>query len=131
MDGGKIMQEAAMTVKHSNDVEAKNVAAGKDTTIQVLISSQEGPNFALRKFSMKPGGGMPRHTNEVEHEQYVLRGQATITIGDETHQVKTGDAVFIPAGAIHSYENTGSEPFEFLCIVPNKEDVIKLVEEGC
>lgn len=120
-----------MTVKHSTDVEAKNVAAGKDTTIQVLISSQEGPNFALRKFSMKPGGGMPRHTNEVEHEQYVLQGEADITIGDETYHVKTGDAVFIPAGAIHSYENTGSGSFEFLCIVPNKEDVIKIVGEGC
>ena len=46
-----------MTVKHSQDVEAKDVAAGKDTTIQVLISSQEGPNFALRKFTMLPGGG--------------------------------------------------------------------------
>ncbi|HRJ57166.1 MAG TPA: cupin domain-containing protein [Anaerolineales bacterium] len=120
-----------MTVRRSTDVEAKHVAAGKDTTIQVLISSQEGPNFALRKFSMRSGGGMPRHTNEVEHEQYVLRGEATITIGDETHHVRTGDVVFIPAGVIHSYENTGSEPFEFLCIVPNKEDVIKIVEEGC
>jgi quercetin dioxygenase-like cupin family protein len=79
----------------------------KDTTIQVLISSQEGPNFALRKFSMQKGGGMPRHTNTVEHEQYVLRGEATITIGEETHHVKTGDVVFIPEGAIHSYENTG------------------------
>jgi quercetin dioxygenase-like cupin family protein len=116
-----------MTVKHSTDVEAKNVAAGKDTTIQVLISSQEGPNFALRKFSMQRGGGMPRHTNTVEHEQYVLRGEATITIGDETHHVKTGDVVFIPAGAIHSYENTGSEPFEFLCIIPNMEDKITIV----
>ena len=48
-----------MTVKHSKDVEAKNVTAGKDTTIQVLISAQEGPNFALRKFSMQKGGGMP------------------------------------------------------------------------
>lgn len=120
-----------MTVKHSIEVEAKNVAAGKDTTIQVLISSQEGPNFALRKFSMQTGGGMPRHTNEVEHEQYVLRGEATITIGAETYHVQAGDAVFIPAGVVHSYENTGSEPFEFLCIVPNKEDVIKIVEEGC
>jgi len=128
---GSFLLEAAMTVKHSSEVEAKNVAAGKDTTIQVLISSQEGPNFALRKFSMQTGGGMPRHTNEVEHEQYVLRGEATITIGAETYHVQAGDAVFIPAGAIHSYENTGSEPFEFLCIVPNKEDAIKIVEEGC
>ncbi|NWF64600.1 MAG: cupin domain-containing protein [Chloroflexi bacterium] len=120
-----------MTVKRSTDVEAANVAAGKDTTIQVLISSQEAPHFALRKFSMLPGGGMPRHTNQVEHEQYVLRGEATITVGDETHHVKSGDVVFIPAGVIHSYENTGAETFEFLCIVPNKEDVIKIVEEGC
>ena len=74
-----------MPVKHAKDVGANIVAAGKDTTIQVLISSQEGPNFALRKFSMQKGGGMPRHTNTVEHEQYVLRGRATITIGDETH----------------------------------------------
>ena len=120
-----------MPVKHAADVEAKNVAAGKDTTIQVLISSQEGPNFALRKFSMQPGGGMPRHTNTLEHEQYVLRGEATITIGDETHHVKTGDVVFIPEGVVHSYQNTGGEPFEFLCIIPHREDKIVIVEEAC
>jgi quercetin dioxygenase-like cupin family protein len=118
-----------MPVKHSNDVEAKDVAEGKDTTIQVLISSQEGPNFALRKFSMQKGGGMPRHTNTVEHEQYVLRGEATVTIGEDTHQVKAGDVLLIPEGAIHSYQNTGEEPFEFLCIVPNKEDKITIVDE--
>ncbi|MDO8754907.1 MAG: cupin domain-containing protein, partial [Anaerolineales bacterium] len=105
-------------------------AAGKDTKIQVLISSQEGPNFALRKFSMLPGGGMPRHTNTVEHEQYVLRGHAKIGIGDEIHIVKTGDVVFIPAGIVHFYENIGEEPFEFLCIVPNKEDKITILGDS-
>jgi quercetin dioxygenase-like cupin family protein len=121
--------EVKMSVKHAQDVEAKNVAAGKDTTIQVLISSQEGPNFALRKFSMQKGGGMPRHTNTLEHEQYVLRGQARVGIGNETFEVKQGDVLFIPEGAIHYYENTGSEPFEFLCIIPNKEDKITVVDE--
>ena len=119
-----------MTVKHTQDVEAKNVAAGRDTTIQVLISAQEGPNFAMRKFSMRPGGGMPRHTNTVEHEQYVLRGRASITIGSETHHVQTGDVVFIPADVNHSYENTGEEPLEFLCLIPNQEDKITIVDEA-
>ena len=50
---------------------------------------------------------------------------------DETHHVKTGDVVFIPEGAIHSYQNMGEEPFEFLCIIPNKEDRITVVEEAC
>ena len=120
-----------MTVKHAVDVEANDVVNAKDTKIQVLISSQEGPNFALRKFSMQRGGGMPRHTNTVEHEQYVLHGQATITIGEETHQVKAGDVVFIPEGVIHSYQNTGKEPFEFLCIIPNKEDKVTVVDASC
>ena len=120
-----------MTVKHADDVQGTPVAAGKDTTIQVLISAQEGPNFALRRFRMQEGGGMPRHTNTVEHEQYVLRGEATITIADETHRVRAGDVVFIPAGAAHSYENTGDGAFEFLCIVPNQEDRVTIVGESC
>ena len=118
-----------MSVKKTQDVEAKVVTAGVDTTIQVLISSQEGPNFALRKFSMKPGGGMPTHTNTVEHEQYVLGGQARIGIGEQVYEVQPGDVVFIPAGVHHFYENIGDEPFEFLCIVPNKEDVVTIVDE--
>ena len=118
-----------MSVKKTHDVEAKNVAAGKDTTIQVLISSQEGPNFAMRKFSMKPGGGMPLHTNTVEHEQYVLRGRARIGIDEQVFEVQPGDVVFIPEGVPHFYDNIGNEQFEFLCIIPNKEDVITIVDE--
>ena len=117
-----------MAVKKTHEVEAKNVAAGQDTTIQVLISAQEGPNFAMRKFSMKPGGGMPLHTNTVEHEQYVLQGRGRIEIGPETYEVQAGDVVFIPEGVVHYYENTGDEPFEFLCIIPNKDDKVTIVD---
>ena len=120
-----------MPVKHAVEVEAKNVAAGRDTMIQVLISAQEGPNFALRRFTMQRGGGMPLHTNTVEHEQYVLRGHAKIGIGEETYEVRAGDVVFIPEGAPHFYQNLGDEPFEFLCIIPNKEDKITILDEGC
>ena len=119
-----------MSVKHVEDVQATPVTAGTATTIQVLISAQEAPNFALRRFRMLPGGGMPRHTNTVEHEQYVLRGRARIGIGEATHDVRAGDVVFIPQGAVHYYENTGDEPFEFLCIIPNKDDKITILDPG-
>lgn len=120
-----------MSVKHADDVEVKEVAAGTATTIQVLISAQEGPNFALRRFKMRAGGSMPPHTNTVEHEQYVLRGRARVAIGGETHDVVSGDAVFIPEGTVHSYQNVGDEPFEFLCIIPNKDDKITIVPPPC
>ncbi len=118
-----------MSVKHADQISAQPVAAGKDTHIQVLISPDEGPHFAMRRFTIKAGGGMPRHTNAVEHEQYVLQGQARITIGDQTYEVQPGSVVFIPAGVPHAYENIGQEDFVFLCLVPNQPDEITLLDD--
>jgi quercetin dioxygenase-like cupin family protein len=120
-----------MSVKNIKDVSSRIVQNGKKTTIQVLISSAEGPHFAMRRFIMEPGGGMPNHTNTVEHEQYVLKGQARIGIGADTCEVKPGDVVFIPQGVPHWYENSGDVDFEFLCIIPNNEDVIEIIEKPC
>ncbi len=117
-----------MVVMHVSEIPSQVVKAGDLTTIQVLL---QGPNFAMRRFVMEPGGGMPRHTNTVEHEQYVLRGHARISIGDEQFDVQAGDVVFIPQGAAHSYQNVGEENFEFLCMIPNKEDVVTLLGNEC
>ena len=121
------MTEQRASVRHSDDIEAASVGAGRDTKRRVLIDASVAPNFALRKFTMQPGGGMPPHTNSVEHEQYVLRGRAKIGIGDEVYEVAADDVVFIPAGVPHWYEALGDEPFEFLCAVPNAPDTIELV----
>lgn len=118
-----------MTVKHAAQVAEEPVAAGKGTTRQVLIGPEVGPNFALRRFIMQPGGGIPNHTNTVEHEQYVLTGRARVGIGGEVTEVRAGDVVFIPAGTPHWYEVLGDERFEFLCIVPNAPDTLTLIEE--
>ncbi len=118
-----------MLVKHAADVTVEPVSAGQGTSRQVLIGPDEAPNFALRRFIMEPGGGMPAHTNAVEHEQYVLRGRARIGIGDDVIEVRKDDVVFIPAGVPHWYESLGPEAFEFLCVVPNGPDEIRLVED--
>ncbi len=117
-----------MSVKHVSEIPEEPVSAGTKTARQILVGPDQGPNFAMRRFIMQPGGGMPAHTNTVEHEQYVLRGTARIGIGDTTISVKHGDVVYIPAGTPHWYEATGDEPFEFLCVVPNRPDKIELVE---
>ena len=118
-----------MSVKHAADVTAERVTAGTGTTRQVLIGPDEGPHFAMRRFIMEPGGGMPPHTNTVEHEQFVLAGRATIGIGGQTLEVKRGDVVYIAAGTPHWYKAHDGEPFEFLCVVPNLPDRIDLVED--
>ena len=115
------------SVKHADDIIGQAVTAGTGTTRQVLIGPDEGPHFALRRFIMEPGDGMPAHTNTVEHEQYVLRGRASVGIGDQVHEVSQGDVVFIPAGTPHWYRAHDGEPFEFLCVVPNLPDKTEIV----
>lgn len=118
-----------MSVKHTHELEATVVQAGTGVTMQMLISSDEGPHFTMRRFVIQPGGGMPNHTNLVEHEQYVLNGHARIGIGTDVFEVGKGDVVFIPAEIPHWYQNDGEEPFEFLCLVPNQPDAITMLDE--
>ena len=118
-----------MYIKPLDGIIKEEVKAGTKTTRQVLISSSEGPNFAMRKFSIEPGGSMPMHTNTVEHEQLVLNGNAKVVIGNQEFVASKDDIVFIPAGVPHCYTTIGNEPFEFLCVVPNKEDVINILDK--
>lgn len=117
-------------VRPAAEAEFAEVRAGTATRSQVLLGPAEGmPHFAMRRFVMGEGGGMPRHTNTVEHEQFVLRGRARISIGEERFEVGPEDVVFIPAGVAHDY-TVLEAPFEFLCMVPNLPDTIELESSG-
>jgi quercetin dioxygenase-like cupin family protein len=115
-------------VKRSSALPLRRIEAGTAAETQVLLGPDDGAShFAMRRFVMGEGGGMPRHTNRVEHEQYVLAGRARVAIDDAVHEVAAGDVLYIPAGAPHSYEVVEG-PFEFLCMVPNGPDAIELVD---
>lgn len=115
-------------VKRVESLALREVAAGTSTRTQVLLGPADGaPNFAMRRFVMGADGGMPRHRNSIEHEQYVLRGRARVGIGSEVHEVGAGSVLFIPAGAPHHYEVLEA-PFEFLCIVPIAEDHLEILD---
>jgi len=110
-----------MLVKKINEVPEEEVKAGTKTTKQVLISSNEAPNFAMRKFIIQPGGGMPMHTNMVEHEQLVLNGIADVVIGEHKFIAKKDDVVFIPAGVPHSYTTLEKNRSNFCALFQTKK----------
>jgi len=117
-----------MSKKQLSDLPIEPLSVGAGTSKQVLISAEEGPNFAMRRFIIEADGFMPLHTNTVEHEQFCLAGQAEVVLGEETIIVSKNDVVFIPVGVPHSYKTLSDEAFEFLCLVPNQEDVITIKE---
>ncbi|ARU48331.1 cupin domain-containing protein [Sulfurospirillum diekertiae] len=113
-----------------NEIPSTPLQAGEGASMQMLIAPSVETNFAMRKFVIKKDGHMPFHTNTVEHEQYVLKGKARVRLGDESFIAVKDDILFIPAGVAHSYQVIGDEDYEFLCLVPNSEDKIEMVNAG-
>ncbi|WP_247003730.1 cupin domain-containing protein [Halosolutus gelatinilyticus] len=116
-------------IRSDTEIEYEAVDAADGLRKGVLIGDEHGaPNFAIRRFVLDSGAEVPKHTNEVEHEQYVLEGAYTVGIEDEEYDVEAGDSLLIPAGAVHWYRNDGDEQGAFLCAVPNGDDAIELLE---
>lgn len=119
-------------VKNVVNVEARAVDKSRDAFIQVLVDSRDGSaNIFLRRFVIKPGGEIPAHSHpDMEHVQYVLRGEYEVVLDGVVHKVKSGDVLFIPAKTVHSYRNTGKEDAEFLCVIRGGPYETKWVDEG-
>ena len=68
---------------------------------------KEGAPFSAYIVNAKPGQGPPLHTHPYVEVAFTIEGCATITVGDETREVKAGGIVVIPAGAPHRFVNSG------------------------
>jgi quercetin dioxygenase-like cupin family protein len=122
--------ESKPLVRRSEDISAEPVDAADGLTKAVLVGEEHGaPNVAVREFRLAPGGSVPRHTNEIEHEQYVLQGEYVVGVEGDEYTVGPGDAVHIPAGAVHWYRNEGETEGVFICAVPTGDDAIQVLEE--
>lgn len=88
-------------------------------TKRVLIGPEQGAtNFVMRLFTLGEGGCSPYHTHPWEHEVFILSGKGTVKSADGDTAVSAGGFVYVPPMEEHQFLNAGSEPFEFLCIVP-------------
>jgi quercetin dioxygenase-like cupin family protein len=132
------MPEPQPLIRDREAISYESVDAADGLEKGVLIDESDGaPTFALRRFTLDAGARVPRHTNEVEHVQYVLAGEYVVGIegtageadlDDGEHRVRPGDSLLIPAGTVHWYRNDGDATAAFLCGVPNGDDAIDLVE---
>jgi mannose-6-phosphate isomerase-like protein (cupin superfamily) len=58
----------------------------------------------------------PHHHRELEEIYYITSGRGMMTVGDDSREVVSGDAVYVPRGQKHSLRNTGSEPIRLLLV---------------
>ncbi len=117
------MAETKAKVTHYTNVPAERFGdEAPGVTIRWVIDEHAdgAPNYALRVIEVAAGGHTPDHSHNFEHENFVIEGQGRVRIGDEWHDVSVGHVIFVPAGVQHTYVNSGSSPFKFLCGIPVK-----------
>jgi len=91
----------------------------KGVTMRMMVGRGDGaPNFAMRHFTVEPGGNTPHHSHDYEHEVFIVEGEARVENDGQFHQVKAGDVLFVKPNAVHQFVNQSEKPMKFLCLVP-------------
>ncbi|MFW9909291.1 MAG: cupin domain-containing protein [Candidatus Thorarchaeota archaeon] len=102
------------------DREEITMDGAQKTTVRWLIDRRTGAKtYAMRLFEIAPGGVIPLHSHEEEHEIFILQGTAKLLGAEKETFAKKDDIVFIPSLEQHGYDNTeGKELFRFICVIP-------------
>ena len=72
-----------------------------------FIGETQGAPFSAYIVTAKPGQGPPLHTHPYVEVAFTIEGRATITVGDETREVKAGSIVVIAPNTPHRFVNSG------------------------
>ncbi|MFW9935532.1 MAG: cupin domain-containing protein [Candidatus Thorarchaeota archaeon] len=60
----------------------------------------QGDTFQIVFFEIQPGVIIPPHSHKAQYGM-VIEGEMTLTIGDQTKRLKSGDSYYIPEGVTH------------------------------
>jgi len=118
-------------IKRAENIEYETLSKADGVSKAVVLDESDGaPNFRMRRYRLEPGAEVPKHTNAIEHEVHTVTGEYVVGLGDEEHTVSEGDSLLIPADTVHWFRNETDEESAFVCMVPNGDAGLELVEDA-
>ncbi|AHF07220.1 cupin domain-containing protein [Desulfitobacterium metallireducens] len=114
-----------MIVAHQRDVLGTRMSSADAENVlkKVLISPNEGwGGYVMRSFEIGPYGHTPKHQHAWPHINYILGGKGILHLDGKDYPVEAGSFAYVPGDQIHQFQNISSEPFAFICIVPEEGD---------
>ncbi len=103
--------------------ELESIIALDDSIIREFLNPNHESielrlNYSIAHATVKPGEStLPHRFHKASEVYYILQGKGLMHIDEETHEVKTGDMIYIPPKGVQYIENTGETELTFLCIV--------------
>lgn len=100
---------------HQTPGSGKTYSAVGDKYVMLATGEQTGGAYCLMDATVPPGGGPPPHYHTREDEAfYIMEGEITLTVDDETVVGMPGTFVQIPRGTPHAFKNRSAVPARML-----------------
>lgn len=81
----------------------------------LVTGAESGGSYFAMEALVPPGGGPPPHIHRNEDETfYLIEGDCTFRLGDDTVLAGPGDFVNVPRGTVHCFRNDGTEPMRMI-----------------
>jgi mannose-6-phosphate isomerase-like protein (cupin superfamily) len=83
--------------------------------VEFLARTKDTPRFTMGIVEMAPGRALEPHIHEDEDDSfYILQGELTFTLGEDTLAAGPGTFVLVPPGVRHAFRNDGEVPVRML-----------------
>jgi mannose-6-phosphate isomerase-like protein (cupin superfamily) len=85
--------------------------------VEKASSEDTGGSYSVLEFTAPPRGawGTP-HIHDVGEAWYIIEGELTFQVGEETFSAPAGSFVVVPEGVPHANANLGPVPARFLIL---------------
>ena len=108
-----------MIVRNINDPEVIDTTyiAHRGGVARMVLTSSFLKSMEFFAYAVVPAGNeLEEHIDPVEEIYFILHGVGLMRVGEDEQEVKTGDAVWIPAGDRHSLKNRGAETIAIIVV---------------
>lgn len=115
-----------MLIKDS--INCKEFVAGDKTTLFELlhpVNDNVDIHYSLAHAMVKPGKMSLPHKLKTSEVYYITEGRGVMYINEDSANVYTGQAIYVPPNTTQYIKNTADKDLKFLCIVDpawKKED---------
>jgi quercetin dioxygenase-like cupin family protein len=100
--------------------DATNVVRIGGMELRFLVDETQGPgDLVIFEMIVQPNARVPvpHYHREVDEVVYGLSGTFTSRVDGESHEIRAGDCLRIPRGAVHHHENIHGEAARALFVL--------------
>jgi quercetin dioxygenase-like cupin family protein len=132
--GGPVCERAPAMGLH-RDLEFSTLDDGSDPDdwrpgSRLALVADPDAELAVIAEQIGVGDTIPLHRHRIDEVVFYLSGEVDVRLGDDTHAVRAGDIVVIPAGVAHSQRNTGDSAAEIRAVFASTRLDIEYLERN-